>query len=138
MAGIRALLATLQFIITQYSDLYMALGTQYNFVFTGQNGVSCFQTIEVLNAYGGGAAQGTLNSGYCNTDGFVPGEGSAQAVDVGYGTGPVVSLTSFGNTFTSFEPGANIFYGVFYFCSQDPPGQQNVYACVYLNGGPLF
>ena len=123
---------------TQLSNQAMADGTQYAFSDNGAFGVNCNGTVEVLNGFGGGGAQASITSGYCNTDGFVPGEGSVQAVDVGFTMGPVVSLTSFGQVFTSFESGNNIFYGIFYFCSQDPVGQQSYYACVYFDGGPAF
>ena len=123
---------------TQLSNAAMADGTQYAFSDNGAYGVNCNGTVEVLNGFGGGGAQASITSGYCNTDGFVPGEGSVQAVDVGFTMGPVVSLTSFGQVFTSFESGNNIFYGIFYFCSQDPVGQQSYYACVYFDGGPAF
>ncbi len=115
----------------------MADGTQYSFSDNGAYGVNCNGTVEVLNGFGGGGAQASITSNYCNTDGFTQGEGSVQAVDVGFATGPVVSLTSFNQVFTSFEPGNNIFYGIFYFCSEDPVGQQSTYACVYFDGGPL-
>ena len=121
---------------TQYSNVAMTLATQYRVSYTNNTGVSCHFTAEVLNGFGGGGAQETLNSSNCNTDGYVPGEGSVQSTLVNSVKGPVESVASFNSTVTSFAAGANVSYGEFNACSENPVGSHTNYACNYFFGGP--
>jgi hypothetical protein len=121
---------------TQYSNTAMALATGYRVSYTNNTGVSCHFTAEVLNGFGGGGAQETLNSSNCNTDGYGPGEGSVQSTLVNGATGPVEGVASFNSTVTSFAAGANVSYGEFNACSENPVGSHTNYACNYFFGGP--
>jgi hypothetical protein len=121
---------------TQYSNVAMTLATQYRVSYTNNTGVSCHLTVEVLNGFGGGGAQETLNSSNCNTDGYVPGESTVQSALVNGATGPDETVASFNSTVTSFAAGANISYGVFNACSENPVGSHTNYACNYFLGGP--
>jgi hypothetical protein len=121
---------------TQYANLKMTLATQYGVSYTNNTGVSCHFTAEVLNGFGGGGAQETLNSSNCNTDGYVPGESSVQGTLVNSATGPVETVASFSSTVTSFASGANVSYGFFNACSENPVGSHTNYACNYFYGGP--
>jgi hypothetical protein len=121
---------------TQYANLQMTLGSQYGIDYTNNTGVKCDETVEVLNGFGGGGAQDTLNSSNCNNDGYVPGEGSVEGVLVNGTDGPDETVAAFHSTVTSFASGANISYGYFNACSEDPVGSHTTYACDYFYGGP--
>jgi hypothetical protein len=122
--------------VTQYANLHMAAGTQYGISYSNNTGVNCHLTVEALNGFGGGGAQETLNSGNCNTDGYVPGEGAVQGHLVNGTVAALDTVASFSSTVTSFASGANISYGYFDACSEDPVGSHTSYACNYFFGGP--
>jgi hypothetical protein len=121
---------------TQYANTYLAAGTQYGIVYSNNTGVSCHLTVETLNGFGGGGAQETLTGSSCNTDGYVAGEGYVEGFLTNGATGPVETVASFNSTVTSFASGANISYGLFNACSEDPVGSHTSYACNYFYGGP--
>jgi hypothetical protein len=121
---------------TQYSQIHMNAGTQYGVNYVNNTGVTCHLTVEALNGFGGGGAQETLNSGNCNTDGYAPGEGSVQGFLTNGATGPLDTVASFSSTVTSFASGANIAFGFFNACSENPVGSHTNYACNYFYGGP--
>jgi hypothetical protein len=121
---------------TQYANVQMTLGTQYGVDYTGQTDVKCDETVEVLNGFGGGGAQDTLNSSNCNNDSYAPGEGSVAGALVNGTVGPDETVASFHSTVTSFASGADIYYGYFNACSEDPLGSHTNYACNYFYGGP--
>jgi len=114
----------------------MNLATLYGVDFSNNTGVSCNITVETLNGFGGGGAQETLKGSYCNTDGYVPGEGAVQSVLLNGAAGPDETVASFNSTVTSFASGANIYYGYFNACSENPVGSHTNYACDYFYGGP--
>jgi hypothetical protein len=121
---------------TEYAQAHMAAGTQYAANYNNATGVSCHMTVEALNGFGGGGAQETLNSSHCNTDSYVPGEGAVQGVLTNGTVGAVDTVASFNSTVTSFASGANISYGYFNACSENPLGSHTNYACNYFYGGP--
>ena len=116
---------------------HMTLSTSYAVNYSSYYGVSCDLHAEVLNGFGGGGAQQTLNSSHCNTDGYVPGESSVQVVGSG-ASGPVQTVATFNSTVTSFVSGYSVYYGIFDACSENPVGQTSTYSCDYFYGGPLF
>ncbi len=121
---------------TEYSEAYMAAGTQYVADYNNITGVSCDTTVEALNGFGGGGAQETLTGSYCNTDGYAYGEGSVKGYLTNGTSGSTDTVASFNSTVTSFASGANISYGFFNACSEDPVGSRTNYACNYFYGGP--
>jgi hypothetical protein len=123
---------------TEYSNLQMGLGDQYGVNYSNNTGVRCNLTVETLNGLGGGGAQETLNSSNCNNDGYVPGEGAVQGALVNGSLGPEETVATFHSTVTSFALGANIYYGYFNACSEDPLGSHTSYACDYFYGGPTL
>jgi len=114
----------------------MTAGTQYVTDYNNNTGVSCDTTVEALNGFGGGGAQETLTGSYCNTDGYAPGEGEVKGFLTNGTDGPTDTVASFNSTVTSFASGANISFGFFSACSEDPVGSHTNYACDYFYGGP--
>jgi hypothetical protein len=121
----------------QYGNTQLNLGTQYGVDFSNNTGVSCDITVETVN-FGGGAAQEGLTGSYCNTDGYVPGEGTVQGELVNGTVGPDETVATFNQVVTSFASGANIYDGDFQACSENPVGSHTNYACDYFYGGPTL
>jgi hypothetical protein len=123
---------------TAGTNVHMTLGTSYSFG-VHADGVDCTGTGKVLNGLGGGGAQATLVSTYCNTSTvFATGLGYVQVVGSTYVSGTLERLTHFSTPVTtSFVSGHDVFYGSFQFCSEDPVGQTTHFACVYWSGGPF-
>jgi hypothetical protein len=121
---------------TEYANVQMNVGSNYNVDYSNNTGVSCDMTVDVVNAFGGGAGQEEITGSFCNTDGYGPGESSVQGVLVNGTAASVDTVASFNNKITSFASGANISYGFFNACSEDPVGSHTSYACDYFYGGP--
>lgn len=123
--------------LTQLGNDQLNPGVELYLPFSNFYGVNCDATIDLVNIFGGGLAEGYLNGSYCNTDGFVPAESSAQAINGNLKSGLVTAIAPlFGHWYGSFATNGNILVGIFTFCSQYPVGQHNVYACVQGNYGP--
>jgi len=120
------------------TPIYLVPGVVNEFFDNGSaGGVICTAYYQIDNGYGGAAAQSWLQAGNCNTDGFTKGEGTVVIDDAALRAGPTVSVApSFHQWYVSYVFGANSLVGVFTFCSEDPPGQHQVYACVQFDAGP--
>ncbi|HVX20310.1 MAG TPA: hypothetical protein VHB02_03075 [Acidimicrobiales bacterium] len=118
--------------------VHMTLGTQYTFSGNGTHGVHCNGKVKVLNAFGGGAAQGEIVSTFCNTDTHLAGNSRVRAVGTTFATTTIQYLHAFSTVYTSFVTGHTIFFGIFTFCSESPVGSHTHWDCVYFDGGPLF
>jgi hypothetical protein len=114
----------------------MTVGSNYGVDYSNNSGVSCDLTVDVVNAFGGGAGQETITGSNCNTDGYVAGESSVQGVLTNGTTATDETVATFNSKVTSFASGANISYGFFNACSEDPVGSHTNYACDYFYGGP--
>ena|SRR5271155_2239393 len=102
-------------------------------------GVNCAAFWEIGNFFGYPFAQGYLGSGYCNTDGFIFGESTAEAFNAALLSGPIVNIApDFQTWYASFAPsGYNVLLGRFDFCSENPLGQHSTYYCIQFDAGPF-
>jgi len=119
-----------------YGDYYQAVNSQYLYEFA-QDGVECFAYTDLVNYDGGAVAESRLYGSYCNTDGYTPGEGAVQSINVNNVVGAYTTVApNFGQWYGSFAGSGNVNYGNFNFCSEDPVGQHTNYACLYYYAGP--
>jgi len=120
------------------SPVQASVGTINEFADFGQHGVTCEAYWSLQNSSGAGVAEAMLFGGYCNTDGFVRGEGTVEAINGNLQAGPTVTVAPrFGAWYVSTAFGASILVGQFSFCSENPVGQRNTYSCVQFDAGPF-
>jgi hypothetical protein len=124
--------------VTSLGNYYQAEGAQTTENFN-EYGVNCDAYTDLVNYDGGAVAETQLHSGYCNTDGYTPGEGNVQSNNTNNNAGPYVTVApNFGQWYGSFAGSGDVWWAQFVLCSQDPVGQQNTYACVQWNAGPAY
>lgn len=105
----------------------------------GFEGVRCAAFYQIANGFGGALAEAELDSTSCNTDGFVRGESSVTVIDGALKSGPAVPIApNQQQWYGSFVLGADVLIGEYTFCSQDPIGQHNSYACIQFDAGPFI
>jgi hypothetical protein len=120
------------------SPIQASVGSINEFAAFNNHGVSCEADWELLNPSGGGLARSMLSGGTCNTDGFVRGEGTVEAFNGDLEAGPTTTVApQFGAWYNSEALGAPILEGQFSYCSEDPVGQHNTYACLQFDAGPF-
>ena len=123
--------------VTTMPGLPLQINVTNEFNSGGTDGVRCAAYYRLENGYGGAAAQESLASTLCNTDGFTNGEGSVSIDDANLQAGPTTIVAPTQQYwYQSFVEGANALVGNFAFCSQDPEGQHSTYACIEFQAGP--
>jgi hypothetical protein len=124
--------------VTTGPSIYLVPGVIDGFDDLGDYGVKCAAYYTLDNGFGGSAAQAELESKNCNTDGFQAGEASVTIDDSNLDAGPTVAVApKQKHWYISYVFGGTALVGHFTFCSQDPLGQHEFYACVQFVAGPF-
>jgi hypothetical protein len=124
--------------VYEIGPIQAPVGPVNEFQAINEDGVTCQAYWTLQNPPAGGEAESDLSGGNCNTDGFVRGEGSVEAINGDLEAGPVtVVAPRFDSAYSSVAAGAPVLVGEFSFCSEDPVGQHSTYACIQFDAGPF-